>query len=71
MKRGNLRTVKKYSKDKPTRYAIEMKLGGIWRQVAMGGKVLIYDTEAAACSWMTSFIRKARLKKELKNHGKR
>ena len=63
MKRGNLRTVKKYARGQATRYAIEMKMGGIWRQVTIGGKVLIYDAEAEAIKWMESFIRKARLKR--------
>ena len=56
MKKGNLRTKKVYGKG-GTRYAIEARtFGGLWRQAELAGKVLIFETEAAAIKKLKSFF---------------
>jgi len=56
VKKGNLRTIKKYGQEK-TRYAIEVRtFGGTWRQCAHGGCVLIFDTEPEAIKKLLSFF---------------
>ena len=56
MKKGNLRTKKVYGKG-VTRYAIEARtFGGLWRQSALAGEVLIFETEAAAVEKLLTFF---------------
>ena len=56
MKKGNLRTKKVYGKG-VTQYAIEARaFGGLWRQSALAGEVLIFETEAAAVEKLKSFF---------------
>jgi len=56
MKKGNLRTKKVYGKG-GTQYAIEARtFGGLWRQAALAGEVLIFETEAAAIEKLLSFF---------------
>ena len=55
MKKGNLRTKKVYGKG--TQYAIEVRtFGGLWRQAALGGLELIFETEAAAVEKLLTFF---------------
>jgi hypothetical protein len=56
MKKGNLRTIKKYSADR-IRYAIEVRtFGGTWRQLNQGKVVLVFDTEPEAIEKLLSFF---------------
>jgi hypothetical protein len=56
MKKGNLRTIKKYSTDR-IRYAIEVRtFGGTWRQLNQGAVVLVFDTEPEAIKKLLSFF---------------
>jgi hypothetical protein len=56
MKKGNLRTIKKYSTDR-IKYAIEVRtFGGTWRQLKQCGFVLVYDTEPEAIKKLLSFF---------------
>jgi uncharacterized protein YheU (UPF0270 family) len=56
MKKGNLRTIKKYGTDQ-TRYAIEVRtFGGTWRQLNQGKVVLVFDTEPEAIKKLMSFF---------------
>ena len=56
MKKGNLRTKKVYDEG-GTRFAIEARtFGGLWRQAALAGEVLIFGTEAEAVEKLLSFF---------------
>jgi uncharacterized protein YheU (UPF0270 family) len=56
MKKGNLRTVKKYGKNK-TSYAVEVRMfGGTWRQLNQGAVVLVFDTEPEAIKKLLDFF---------------
>ena len=56
MKKGNLRTVKKYGSHE-TRYAIEVRtFGGTWRQLASGGAMMVFATEDESIKKMLSFF---------------
>ena len=56
MKKGNLRTIKKYGPNK-TEYAIEVRtFGGTWRQLYQGKVIMVFDTEPEAIKKMLSFF---------------
>jgi uncharacterized protein YheU (UPF0270 family) len=56
VKKGNLRTIKKYGADK-IKYAIEVRtFGGTWRQLNQGAVVLVFDTEQEAIKKMLAFF---------------
>jgi uncharacterized protein YheU (UPF0270 family) len=56
MKKGNLRTIKKYGTDR-IRYAIEVRtFGGVWQQLNQGAVVLVFDTEPEAIKKMLAFF---------------
>jgi len=56
VKKGNLRTIKKYGPDK-TEYTIEVRtFGGTWRQLNQGKVALVFDTEPEAIKKLLSFF---------------
>lgn len=65
MKKGNLRTIKRYNKSSSTKYAIEVRVNKIWRKALDKNKrELIFDHEYDACAKLLSFFEKEILQKE-------
>ena len=68
MKIGNLKVSKNYSKGKTKWGIFGRKLKGVWQQVDMDGKDLIYDLQYDACAFLAALYEESQ-DREVKRKG--